>query len=102
MRKGSGYATYTDKRHHWISADTLERKWGIGLDKAKNNLRYITQYNVRSSLKPLTRRYSTDLLLRRIHRLNCGFHMDKQFLKDKSVVGNTCAQIFKDEEFSDN
>ena len=34
----SGFATYTDKRHHRISADILARKWGIGIDKAKQTL----------------------------------------------------------------
>ena len=34
MRTTSGYASYTDKRHHGISTDMLARKWGIGLEKA--------------------------------------------------------------------
>ena len=28
----SGFATYIDKQHHWISAEPLARKWGIRLD----------------------------------------------------------------------
>ena len=32
-RKRSGYATYTDKQQHRISADILARKWIIGIDK---------------------------------------------------------------------
>ena len=34
----SRYATYTDKRHHGISADLLEIKWRIGIDKEKRTL----------------------------------------------------------------
>ena len=34
----SGYAAYTDKQHHGISADLLARKWGIVTDNAKRNL----------------------------------------------------------------
>ena len=56
-KTGSGYATYTDKQHHGISAYLLAIKWGIALDKVKNNLQYTTHDNVRSVLKPLTRRY---------------------------------------------
>ena len=52
-----GLETYTDKRHRGISTDILERKWGIGLDKAKWTLQSTTQDNVISDLKPLTRRY---------------------------------------------
>ena len=33
-RTRSGFVTYTDKRHHGISADILARRWVIGLDKA--------------------------------------------------------------------
>ena len=59
---GSGFATYTDKRHRGISDDMLARKWRIGLDKSKRTLKSTTQDNVRSALKPLTWRYRTDLL----------------------------------------
>ena len=34
----SGYATYTDKRHHGISNDLLTRKCGIGIDKENHTL----------------------------------------------------------------
>ena len=53
------YATYTDKQHYGISSYMLSRKWDIGLDKANCNLQSTTQYNVRSALNPLTRRYIT-------------------------------------------
>ena len=32
-RKIIGFATYTYKRHHGISADILAKKWGIVVDK---------------------------------------------------------------------
>ena len=54
-----GYADNTDKRHHGISFDILERKWWIELDKGKCTLQSTTQNNSRSSLKPLKRRYIT-------------------------------------------
>ena len=37
-KTSSGFATYIDKQHHWISTDLLARKWGIGLDKANRTL----------------------------------------------------------------
>ena len=52
-----------------------------------------------SAMKPLTRRYRTDLLSQRIRRLKCVFYADTLFAKEKSIVGNTCAQIFTDGEF---
>ena len=90
-RTRSGLVTYTDKRHHRISADMLARNWGIGLDKVKWNLQSITQDNLISDLKPLTRQYRTDFLSQRLRRLNCRFYEDKLFAKDKSMVGNTRA-----------
>ena len=98
-RKISGFATYIDKRHHGISADLLERKWGIGLDKSTRKIQPTTQDNVRSALKLLTWRYRTDFLLQRLRRLNCIFYIGTLFAKDKSIVGNKCAQIFTDREF---
>ena len=95
----SGFATYTDKRHHRISADLLESKWGIGIYKANSTLQSKNQDNVISSMKSLTRRYRKYLLLQRLRQLNCIFYTDTLFAKDKSIFGNTCAQIFTDEEF---
>ena len=97
-RTRSGFETYTDKKHHGISADLLSRKWGIVIDKEKRTLRSTTQDNVIPALKPLTRRYITDLLLQRLRRLNCIFYTDTIFAKDKYIFGNTCAQIFTNGE----
>ena len=61
-RTRSGFATYTDKLHHGISADLLAIKWGIVIDTANHTLQYITQDDVISALKPLTLRYRTYFL----------------------------------------
>ena len=98
----SGYTNYKDKQHRGISADILARKWGILLYKANLTLQSKTQDNVRSSLNPLTRRYRTYFLPQRLSRLNFRFYMDTLFVKYKFIVGNTCAQIFTDRDFSNN
>ena len=95
-RTRSGFSTYTYKRHHGISFDILEIKWGIGIYKANRNLQSTIQDNVRSALKPMTRPYRTYFLLYRLRRLNCRFYTDTLFVKCKSIVGNTCAHIFTD------
>ena len=92
--KRRGFVTYTYKQHRGISADILVRKWGVRLDKAKQTLQSTNQDTVRSALKILTRRYRTYFLPQRLHRLNCRFYTDTLFAKEKSIVGNTCAQIF--------
>ena len=91
----NGYATITDDRHHGISPELLARKWGIGLEKAKNTLKGTTQNSIRSAVMPLTRRYRTDFMSQRLRRLTT-WYTDTLFSKQKSVVGNTCAQMFTD------
>ena len=61
-----GYAKITNERHHLITPELLARKWGIGLEKAKETLKSTTQDCIRSVLIPLTRRYRTDLILQLI------------------------------------
>ena len=98
-RTRSGFAIYTYKQHHGISADLLKRKLGIGIDKENWTLQSTTQYNMRSALKQMMRRYRTDSLLHRLHHLNCRFYTEMLFAKYKSIVWNTCAQIFIDGKF---
>ena len=93
-RKRSGFVTYTNKQHHGISTDILTRKWGVGLDKENRTLQSTTQDNVISALKPPMQRYRIYFLSQRLRRLNCRFYADTLFSKDKSIVWNTCAQIF--------
>ena len=94
-----GYATYTEKQHHSISADLLASKWYIGLGKANYTLQNTTQDNVISDLKPLKWQYITYFVSQSLSRINFRFYRYTLFSKYKSVVGNTCAQIFTDGVF---
>jgi len=85
----------TSERHHGIDARLLSLKWGIGLEKARDTIKHTTQYNTRSAILPLTRRYRTDLLSQRLKRLSTRFYTDTMFFKvGTSLRGNTCAQVF--------
>jgi len=87
----------TSERHHGIDARLLSLKWGIGLEKARDTIKHTTQYNIRSAVLPLTRRYRTDLLSQRLKRLSTRFYTDTMFSKvGTSLRGNTCAQVFTD------
>ena len=92
------HATFTADRHHGTDPTLLAQKWGIGLQKAKDTLKCTTQMNIRSAILPLTRRYRTDLLFQRLRRLTTRFYTDTAFAKYKSILGNTCVQIFTDGE----
>ena len=92
----NSYATITEDRHHGVSPELLAQKWGIGMEKAKATLKCTTQKCIRSAILPLTRRYRTDLMSQRLRRLSTTWYTDTLFAKCKSVVGNTCAQMFTD------
>ena len=99
-RTRSVFANYTFKGHHGISDDILTRKWVIVLYKANRTLQLTTHDNVRSDVKSQTRQYRTDFLSQKLRRLSCRFYTDTLFAKDKSIIGNICAQIFTDRDFS--
>ena len=66
------------------------------MEKAKATLKCTTQKCIRSAILPLTRRYRTDLMSQRLRRLSTTWYTDTLFAKCKSVIGNTCAQMFTD------
>ena len=91
-----GYATITNERHHSLTPKLLERKWGIGLEKAKETLKATTQGSIFSSLIPQTSRYRTYLISKPLRRIACTFYTNTLFSNQKSIIGNTCAEIFMD------
>ena len=58
-----------------------------------------TKIYVRSHILPLSRIYRTYLLSLRLHRLKLQLSTDTLFVVVKSLMGNTCAQIFNDGEY---
>ena len=62
----------------------------------KTDLKHTTQLGVRSVIGPLTRRYRTDILQLHYRRLSARFFTDTMFTKKKSLMGNTCAQVYTD------
>ena len=89
----------TNERHSRITVDDLARKWNIGLESARATLRATTQHGVRHAIRPLSRRYRTDILQSRLRRLNCTMFTDTLFGTVKSLQGNTCGQVFTNGRF---
>ena len=94
----NGYATITNETHHLLTPELLERKWGIGLEKAKEMLKKITQEFISSDLLPLTRRYHIYSIPQLLSKLSCTFNTDMLFVNHKYIIENTSAQIFTDRE----
>ena len=70
-----GYATFTYKFHHRLSANILTNKWDISIDKANQYLEYSAQENFISEIDILTRQYRTDLLCQRLRWLKFRFYL---------------------------
>ncbi len=84
----------TNDRHHPLTPASLAKKFGIGLNTAKQTIKVTTQLGVRSAVHPLSRRYRTDFWSNRHRRLNTTVFTDTFFSKTKSVRQNTCAQLY--------
>ena len=87
-------------RHSAVTAESLSRKWKIGLDTARATLRVTTQQGIRTAISPITRRYRVDNLALHRNRLQTRFYTDTVFSKTLSLSGNKCAQIFTDGQFT--
>jgi len=74
-------STITSDRHHGPDPKLLSEKWECSLETAKATLKATTQLNLRSAVAPLTRRYRTDLLSMKLHRLSCKFFTNTLFSK---------------------
>lgn len=88
MRVYKSAATTASTCHHSESPESLAEKWGCSI---------ITGKKASATIAPLsTQEYRTDLLSQRLWQLDCTFFTDTLFnsTKSRSIVGNTCAQIF--------
>jgi hypothetical protein len=78
-----------------ISAETLAKRWGIGLKTAKNTIKNTTQRMVRTVLHPsLSRRFRTNDRQLRYRRLPLNLFTDTLLTKVKSRRGNLYCQVF--------
>ena len=74
-----GYAIITNERHHLVTPELLDRKWGICTEKAKEKLKATTKDCILSYLLPQTRRYQTNLISQSLRRISCIFYTDTLF-----------------------
>ena len=83
----------SNQRHGKISSDLLSELWHIGPKRAKATLEATTQNGIRSAILPLSRRYRSDRMYN-VKRLRGRFATDTVYADIKSLLGNTCAQIY--------
>ena len=80
-----------------LTPEALAKMWRIPLMSAKRTLEVTTFNSLRTKEGKMSRRFRTDLYQRRYRRLggpNARFHTDTLFSKVKSILGDTCAQLY--------
>ena len=78
-----------------VEPETLAKRWGIGLEAAKNTLKVTTNRAIRTVLHPaLSRRFRTNDRSLRYRRLPMYLFTDTLITKVTSRRGNKHAQIF--------
>jgi len=81
-------------RHSRVTPERISQIFGCGLSTARETIRVTTQSGVRNAVRPLTRRYRTDLLSLNYRRLKTEMHTDTMHFKVKSLSQNKCTQIY--------
>jgi hypothetical protein len=82
------------ERHSHVSAKQLAKKWRISVKAAEDTLKTTTQFGVRHSVRPITRRYHTDTVMLHRRRLDITAYSDTLVARVQSLRGNKYAQVF--------
>ena len=79
-----------------LTKEILARRWGCGLESAKQTLKVTTQFGIRNVIHPYDKRYKTTFDHMRFPNLASKYYSDTMFTKQTSVRQNRMAQIFTD------
>ena len=82
----------TDRHSKHLAAEISEM-WLIGPKRAEATLKATTQYGTRSAILPIGIRYRADHMFN-LKRLNCKMATDTLYSDHKSLLQNTCGQIY--------
>jgi hypothetical protein len=86
----------TRARHTALSIEEVSRKFGVGLETARQTLKVTTQNGIRHAVHPLSRRYRTDIMQSRQQRLNATFYTDTMFSQE-SPRKHVCPDVYQRE-----
>jgi hypothetical protein len=77
-----------------VQPEELAQRWAVGKTMAEDTIQATMQKFIRSALHPIDRRYRTRNLMLKYNSLNCSFTSDTFFSSTRSLVRNTCGQLF--------
>lgn len=90
-------AANTSARNQSVSAESLAKKWCIGVDTAKKTLRCTTQKGIRNTIYPVERRFRTKQAQLRYNQLSGRhgrFYTDTFFSSVPSLNNSKMAQLY--------
>ena len=91
--KATTLTMISNERHLKFDENVLAERFGISNRTARATLEATHQNGTRSALLPLSRRYKADRRYQ-LRRLDGKFATDTFFSKHKSLLGNTCTQLY--------
>ena len=92
------YLAHTNCKHHKVTKEMLVTKWGIYNLKSEATLEATTNMCVGLDILIFYKRYRTELLSLRLRWLKMKILIDNMFAGVKSLMVNTCTQLFNDNE----
>jgi hypothetical protein len=90
-------ATSSSQKTPRVTPVPLAQRWGIGVEAAKQTLKFTTQKGVRYTIGPPERRYRTkqaQLCYRQLSGRHGRFYTDTMFASAKTISGKKIAQIY--------
>jgi uncharacterized cupin superfamily protein len=96
----SAHGIVSATRHSKVLPDEMARKWGIGIETAKETLCVTTQRVIWQAIHPLHRRYRTDRLNLHVRRLSGQWHFDHLMSRRKSLGSKTGAWVYTNGKFT--
>jgi len=87
-------ATKVTKMQLFVKSEVLAKKWIVGHRVAEDNVKVTTQSLIRNVIHPIERQFRTKAATLRYDQLKCRFYSDTFFSKEKSLLGNSCGQLF--------
>ena len=82
-----------------VDAVELAKKWGIGLNTARKTIDITTPKVIRSAIHPISRCFRTKQAQLNYNRLDTTMYSDTMFAPIKSLAGNTCGQLFINDNY---
>jgi len=91
-------STTTMNRRLHATAEDLSKKWAIGKQIASDTVKATTQSFIRNAVHPIERRFKTKNATLRYNQLRSTFYSDTMFSNTQSVLGNSMAQLFANDQ----